>query len=100
LFRIPHAYQDSPEQERCELILWIEADWHREYWMRGESGAMRLLNGPDTILEVPVTDPDCRVAGSQDLARRRASRGHAPPRMTIWRGRSGREVRPGTLDSV
>jgi hypothetical protein len=28
LFRIPrHAYQDSPEQERCELILWIEADW-------------------------------------------------------------------------
>jgi hypothetical protein len=65
LFRIPrHAYQDSPEQERCELILWIEADWHCEYWMRGESGAMRLLNGPDTILDVPVTDP---IAALQEV---------------------------------
>ena len=57
LFRIPrHAYQDAPEQERCELILWVEADWRCEYWLLGESGVMRLLNGGDTILEVPVTD--------------------------------------------
>jgi hypothetical protein len=39
------------------LILWIESDWHCEYWLRGESGAMRLFNGPDTILDVPVTHP-------------------------------------------
>jgi hypothetical protein len=65
LFRIPpHVYQDSPEQERCELILWIEADWHCEYRMRGESGAMRLFNGPVTILEVPVTDP---IAALQEV---------------------------------
>ena len=48
---------DSPEQARCELILWIEADWRCEYWLLAESGVMRLYNGPDTILEVPVTDP-------------------------------------------
>lgn len=49
---------DSPEHERCELILWIEADWRCEYWLLlPESGVMRLYNGPDTILEVPVTDP-------------------------------------------
>ena len=48
---------DSQEQERCELILWIEAEWRCEYWLLGESGVMRLYNGPATILEVPVTDP-------------------------------------------
>ena len=65
-FRIPRhaAYQDAPEPDRCELILWMEADWRCEYWLRGESGAMRLFNGPDTILDVLVTDP---IAALQEV---------------------------------
>ena len=58
------AYHHAPEPERCELILWIEPDWRCEYWMRGESGAMRLFNGRDTILDVPVTDP---IAALQEV---------------------------------
>ena len=56
--RLAARLSDSPEQERCELILWIEADWRCEYWLLlAQSGVMRLYNGPDTVLEVPVTDP-------------------------------------------
>ena len=55
--RLAARRSDSPEQERCELILWIEADWRCEYWLLAEAGVMRLYNGRDIILEVPVTDP-------------------------------------------
>jgi hypothetical protein len=56
--RIPqNQLQDSPERERCELILWIESNWRCEYWVCGESGAMRLFNRGNPILDVPVTDP-------------------------------------------
>jgi hypothetical protein len=58
LFRTPcDPYLPPPEVERCELILWIEAGWRCEYWRLGESGKMRLLKGPDTIIDLPVTDP-------------------------------------------
>jgi hypothetical protein len=54
--RVSQEDRLAPEEERCELILWIEADWRCEYWLLGESGLMRLYSGPDTILEARVTD--------------------------------------------
>jgi hypothetical protein len=51
-----HAYQTPGNKSGASWNLWIEADWRCEYWLLAESGLMRLYNGPDTILEVPVMD--------------------------------------------